>query len=346
VGLGTIADVVPLTGENRILARLGLNAIRTSARPGIKALMEVAGIADRPLSTREVGFMLGPRINAAGRVGSADKAVKLLLTADTTEAQALAAELNALNRSRQTIEDAILNQALEVIESERLSENRAVVVSREGWHEGVIGIVAARLVDRLHRPCVVIALKGDAGKGSGRSVTGFDLYSALSSCAGYLQSFGGHRYAAGLNVKRDLLPGFSAALNEFAAALPEEVFQPSLHIDAVAAIEEVDDALVAALERFEPFGPDNERPLFASLGLDVVGYPRRVGKDHLKLRVRAQDRVLDAIAWGRSRELLNIDADARNHLDICYTVERRTYAGRTSTQLTLRDLRTAAQPGS
>ena len=357
VGLGTIADIVPLVDENRVLARIGLNAIRRSPRPGLQALLKVAGIADRPLTGYDIGFMLGPRINAAGRVGHAELAARLLLTQDPAEAATLATQLDSLNRSRQALEVRILAQATEMVEAGRLAERRAIVVAAEGWHEGVIGIVAAKLVDRFSRPCIVVALKEERGKGSGRSVTGFDLHTALAACSGHLLAFGGHRYAVGLSLARDRLPGFSSALAEYADGFPEEVFEPTLHINAVAPIEQIDDAFVTALEKFEPFGPDNAAPLFASLGIEVVGYPRRVGKNHLKLEVRAGERTLEAIAWGRSADIVNLGglsphgdcpqnetvaiASPQGLIDICYTVGRRTYAGRTFTQLTLRDFRTA-----
>ena len=341
VGLGTIADVVPLTDENRVLARIGLGAIRRSPRPGLQALLKVAGIADKPLSGYNIGFMLGPRINAAGRVGHAELAARLLLTQDPAEAATLAAELDGLNRSRQSLEERILTQATGLVEAGRLADRRAMVVAAEGWHEGVIGIVAAKLVDRFSRPCVVIALKDDRGKGSGRSVSGFDLHAALQACSDHLLAFGGHKYAAGLSLARERLPGFSSALSDYADGFPEEVFEPTLHIDAVAPIEQVDDAFVAALEKFEPFGPDNAAPLLVSLGVEVVGYPRKVGKNHLKFSVRSGEQALEAIAWGRSAEIVNMGGLPQTLLDICYTVARHTYAGRTSTQLTIRDFRTA-----
>lgn len=352
VGLGTVSDVVPLVDENRILARLGLNAIRRSARPGLQALLKVAGIANRPLSGYSIGFMLGPRINAAGRVGHAEKAVRLFLTEDEAEAAALAAELDGLNRSRQSLEEQVLGQASILVEAEHLAERRTIVVAGEGWHEGVIGIVAARLVERYFRPCIVVSLHGNQGKGSGRSVSGFDLYAALQTCSEHLLGFGGHKYAAGLKLERDRLRSFSSALAEHADRLPEEVFEPTLHIDAVAAIEQLNDALVSALEKFEPFGPDNTAPLFASFDVEVVGYPRKVGNNHLKLTLRGRGRTVEAMAWRRSAEIVNLGTDAVQpgqepnsvrfkNLDICYTIGRRTYGGRTSMQLTLRDFKTA-----
>jgi len=345
VGLGTIADVVPLVEENRIIARLGLTAIRRSTRPGIRALLDVARVKDR-LSSYAVGFMLAPRINAAGRVGRADKAVRLLLTDDPTEARAIAGELDEMNRARQAIEVRIFSQAMELVAARQLSVGRAIVVAGEDWHEGVIGIVASKLTEEFYRPCIVVSLKKDRGKGSGRSITGFNLHEALQHCAGHLLGYGGHRYAAGLTLERHRLPDFETALNEYAARLPDEIYQPSLQVDAVASLDDIDDELVATLDRFEPFGPDNKAPVLAALGLEVVGYPRKVGRDqnHLKLRLRSGTRVFDAIAWDRSSELLNITVGQKGHLDVCFTVDRNTYNGTTSTQLTIRDLCTSTAP--
>lgn len=344
VGLGTIADIVPLLGENRILARLGLKSIRLSRRPGLRALLEVAGLRKDELTSRDVSFGLAPRINAAGRVGHAGLALRLLLTADLDEARTIARELEGLNRSRQSLEETILNDAVRQIESDRLHERRVMVIPGDSWHQGVIGIVASKLVDRYWRPSIVVALDGETGRGSGRSLTGFDLHAALSACSDHLISFGGHRYAAGLTVRRDRLGSLSEALNAFADAVPESVFQPTLHVEAIAELTEIDSAFLTALNRLEPFGPDNPEPLFAALGLEVVGYPRRVGKDHLKFRVRSGAAVMEAIAWGRSSEILNIEIGRKGHLDICFCVRRDSWQGRPRIQLELLDLRSSTTP--
>ncbi|MCL6465335.1 MAG: single-stranded-DNA-specific exonuclease RecJ [candidate division WOR-3 bacterium] len=341
-GLGTIADVVPLIGENRLIARLGLIALNQTTRPGIRMLIESSRLKSKVLTARDIGFVLAPRINAAGRVGHARTALELLLTEDETRARTIARELEILNRTRQALEDQIINEASTFIEAEKMAENRVLVLAQPGWNEGVIGIVAARLVERFWRPCIMIALKKEIGKGSGRSVTGFNLYEALHHCSEHLVAYGGHRYAAGLKILPERVPDLRTALNRFAAELPEEIFQPTLHIEAVASLNEVDENLLSLLARFEPFGPENPEPVFASLGLEVVGYPRRVGRDkaHLKFRVRSGNKVLDAIAWQRSDELLNLEIGKPGHLDICYTVTRDSYAGRTKVQLNIIDLRT------
>lgn len=341
-GLGTIADVVPLMGENRLIARLGLIALNQTTRPGIKMLVEASRLRSKLLTARDISFVLAPRINAAGRVGHAWTALELFLTDDETRARTIATELETLNRTRQTLEDQIINEASACIEAERMTENRVLVLAQPGWNEGVIGIVAARLVERFWRPCIMIALKKEIGKGSGRSVTGFNLYEALHRCSEHLIAYGGHRYAAGLKIMPERVPDLRKAINRIADEFPEEIFQPTLHIEAIARLDDVDENLLALLTRFEPFGPENPEPVFASLGLEVVGYPRRVGRDkaHLKFRVRSGNKVLDAIAWQRSDELLNLEIGKPDHLDICYTVTRDSYAGRDKVQLNIIDLRT------
>ncbi len=341
-GLGTIADVVPLVGENRLIARLGLIALNQTTRPGIRMLIESSRLKSKILTARDISFVLAPRINAAGRVGHAQTALELLLTDDETRARTIACELETLNRTRQALEDQIVNEASTFIDAEKMAENRVLVLAQPGWNEGVIGIVAARLVERFWCPCIMIALKKEIGKGSGRSVTGFNLYEALHHCSEHLVAYGGHRYAAGLKILPERVPSLRTALNRFAAELPEEIFQPTLHIEAVASLNEVDENLLSLLARFEPFGPENPEPVFASLGLEVVGYPRRVGRDkaHLKFRVRSGNKVLDAIAWQRSNELLNLEIGKPDHLDICYTVTRDSYAGHAKVQLNIIDLRT------
>lgn len=341
-GLGTIADMVPLIGENRLIARLGLIALNLTTRPGLKMLIETSRLRQKPLTARDVSFALAPRINAAGRVGHAQTALELLLTDDETHARAIVAELESLNRVRQTLEDRIFNEASKYIESKNMTEKRVLVLDNLGWNEGVIGIVAARLVEQFWRPCIMIALKGEIGKGSGRSITGFNLYEALHHCSEHLVAYGGHRYAAGLKINPEKVDNFRTEINHFAAKLPEEIFHPTLHIDAIANLNDIAENFVSLLTRFEPFGPENPEPVFASFGLEVVGYPRRVGRDkaHLKFRVRAGKKVADAIAWQRSSELLNLAIGKPDHLDICYTVARDNFAGRDRIQLNIIDMRT------
>lgn len=340
VGLGTLADVVPLMGENRIIARFGLVALSQSQRPGIRALIETSGLKRKNLSTRDVNFILAPRLNAAGRVGHARMALKLLLTASFEEAIGLAERLDELNRFRQKMEEAILAEAIDEIEKRRLFEERVIVLARRGWSVGVVGIVAARLVERFWRPGIVISLEDEIGKGSGRSINNFNLYQALNATQGYLVAFGGHRYAAGLKIRPEMIKPFTRAINEFARGLPDEIFEPTLHIEAVVDLEEIDGNFLRFLAQFEPFGPDNPEPVFVSKGVEVVGYPRRIGREHLKFKVRANSAVFPAIAWKRSPDLLNLQIGKPGHLDICYTVKTDCFKGRKSVQLNILDLAT------
>jgi single-stranded-DNA-specific exonuclease len=341
VTIGTIADVVPLVEENRVIARLGLTAIRQSSRPGVRALLEAAGTAGRALTARDVGFALAPRINAAGRVSHAGRAIELLLTDDPVEASSIAAELNRHNRGRQAIEERVLVEALSLIDRDRLAAGRTLVVAGTDWPEGIIGIVASRLADRFFRPTIVVSLRAGQGRGSGRSIPAFDLHAALEACADKLEGFGGHRSAAGVTIAADRVAEFRDCFERQAESLPIDAFEPTLDIDALARLEEVDDDLLDSLDRFEPFGEGNPRPVLASFGLEVVGYPRRVGRGHLRLNLREGNAVREAIAWGRSDDILDLRVGEPEHLDVCYSPMRRTWQGRMSLQLEVLDLRTA-----
>jgi single-stranded-DNA-specific exonuclease len=341
VALATIADVVPLSGENRILARIGLAQLRRTRKCGLQALLRVTNLTDRDLGSYEIGYILGPRLNASGRMGEARHAVQLLLTDDATEALELARQLDAANDLRKTTEDATFQQALNVVEQQGLHRRNVLVLADERWHEGVIGIVASRLVDRFYRPAILIALDADRGKGSGRSIPGFHLHDALKACANDLLGFGGHKYAAGLTILSAQLAGFAEHVNDYASGcLTPELLQRRLVIDAWATLAEIDRPLLEGLARFEPFGPDNPRPVFAALGLEVVGYPRVVGDGHLRLTVREnKTTVMPAIAFGRASDLLWLEPGKANHLDVAFRFNEHTFAGRSRLQLQIEDLR-------
>jgi single-stranded-DNA-specific exonuclease len=339
VGLGTIADVVPMLGENRILARLGLSAIRDTSRPGLRALLTRNRITNRPVSGYDVGFVIGPRLNAAGRVGHANSAAELLLSDDPATTERLVGELETFNRDRRTIERRVVEEAAALVERHGYHRQRVIVVAHDNWPAGVLGLVASRLADRYWRPSLVIGLTSDIAKGSGRSITGFNLYESLAAGARHLAGFGGHRQACGLTVEPDRIADFRAAVNRYADELPAELFERTLNVDAVVSLAELDPDFLRFLARMEPFGPGNRRPVFAALGLEVVGYPRRVGRNHLKLRVRGDNASFDAIAWERSADLPQVEPGRPGALDICFTIDRRVWQGRTRTSLTLRDLR-------
>lgn len=341
VALATIADVVPLSGENRVLAKIGLTQLRRTRKLGLRALLQVTGLEGKELGAYEVGFMLGPRINASGRMAEGRHAVELMLTEERSEAERLARQLDAANTQRRAIEDEAFSQAVARVEEQGLLRRNVLVLADERWHEGVVGIVASRLADRFFRPAILIALDADRGKGSGRSISGFHLHDALKACASDLLGFGGHKYAAGLTIARERLESFDRHINEHAAQhLTPELLQRRLFVDACVSLVEIDQELLEALARFEPFGPENPRPVFAALGLEVVGFPRKVGRDHLRLNVREDKaKVMPAIAFGRASEMLRLEVGREKHLDIAFQFDEHTYAGKTKLQLEIKDMR-------
>jgi single-stranded-DNA-specific exonuclease len=335
VALGTVADVVPLTGPNRILVRWGLEAIARTRRPGLRALKQVAGVADGPVTAGQIGFRLGPRINAAGRLDDASRGVRLLLTADAAEAGRLAEELDRENRERQEIERRILAEAL-ADGAERVAAGaRGLVLAREGWHPGVVGIVASRVVERFHRPAVLVALGDDgAGKGSGRSIEGFHLYDALAACSAHLSRFGGHRHAAGVTIDPAAVPAFRAAFERHAAErLGDDDLVPRCRIegwlDRGAAA-----AAAPALERLAPFGAGHPEPIFALRARPTSA--RTVGAAGAHLRLSLGD-GLDAIGFGMGRSAALCGAE----VEAAVTIGFDDWGGARRVQLKLRDLRAA-----
>jgi single-stranded-DNA-specific exonuclease len=343
VALGTIADVAPLSDENRALAKFGLLKIRDTNKIGLRALLKVCGLSGKIITPYEIGFILGPRINASGRISEAGKAVELLVTEDEKRAQQIAQELDLENQKRQKIEEEILLKASAQVERMDLAKKRFLVLADESWHEGVVGIVASRIVERFYRPTILIALKEDRGKGSGRSIPGFHLYNALKNCGANLLNFGGHKYAAGLTICRENINKFSDFIDEYTRNnTTEELFQKKLLVDAQASLYDFDEEFIKTLTKFEPFGPENPEPVFVTTGLEVVGYPKIVGKDkeHLRFKVREnKDRVLEVIAFGKSEAILELVKGQEDHLDIVYYLDENSFAGKTRLQLKIKDMR-------
>ena len=302
VAMATVADVVPLSGENRILVRHGLAGILGSPTVGLRALMEVAGCLDKSrLTTGMVGFGLAPRINAAGRLERAMRAVEMLTTEDPALAIAIAQELDLVNSRRQEIEREIVQQAQEMIRAEGGSKDRgAIVLGRKGWHPGVIGIVASRLVDFYHRPAVVVAFGDEFSQGSARSVPGFNLYEAIRDCSEGLIAFGGHAAAAGLKLSEDHFPTFAQRFDERCrSSLTPEQLQKVLQIDAEVPLGVLTLSVVEELEKLEPYGMGNPRPLLLASQVRIVGEPRPVGelKNHLQLRLLQGNTQVKGIGW-------------------------------------------------
>ncbi len=340
VAMGTAADIVPLADENRILTKFGLDQLAKTNKPGLKALIFIAGVMGRKIGTGQVVFILAPRINAVGRLGDAQKAVKLLTTKDETQANAIARILNAENKRRKDLDVHTLNEALQQIEEKiNLKTDRAIVLSSVGWHQGVIGIVASRIVEKFNRPTVMIAIDGGEGKGSARSIPGFHLYEALRECDNYLIRYGGHKYAAGLSIDPANIEPFREKLNQVSTRmLTDEDLVPKLEIDAELELESIDENLVNVLEQFAPFGPHNMRPVFVTYQCEVVGTAHRVGTNHLKFKVRRGGEVFDCIGFGFG-DFLNKMHTRPTFVDIVYVLEFNSWNGADRIQLRIKDIK-------
>jgi single-stranded-DNA-specific exonuclease RecJ len=339
VTLGTIADIVKLLDENRIIVKFGLAAIENTHNVGLKALIAVSGLGDKPINTYGVGFALAPRINAAGRTGSAARAVSLLTTSDAKLAEKIAMELNEENKYRQETEKDILQQSIEYVENniDLVKENVIVAVGK-GWHHGIIGIVASRITERYYRPCILISEEDGVGKGSGRSIEGFNLFEALSNCEDLLVKFGGHELAAGLSLDIANLSEFRDRINGYAnTVLTEKELTPVVKIDYVVKKEEISLESVSDLEKLAPFGPGNAGPVFCFENLKITDI-RSIGeKKHLKLRLEDNGFFIDAVGFNMG-ELVN-SYTASSVLDSAFTLEINNWNNTSRVQMILKDLR-------
>lgn len=339
--LGSIADVVPLVDENRVIVRHGLDRLRHSPLAGVRALIEASGLDGERVGSADVGFRLAPRINACGRMAHAREAVELLTTADATRSATLAGMLTMLNERRRATERAIFEQACEMAEREGMTgpDRRAILLAHPEWHAGVVGIVCSRLVERYGRPAILLASGEHGWHGSGRSIDGFNLHGALERCADLLAKFGGHDMAAGLRVEPASLPAlverFTAVCNE---GISVEGLMPGLTIDAGARLDELTPAAVRALEALSPCGRGNPEPRVALLGLTLDAAPVPLGKagTHLSLTVRQGARVMRLVAWGWGDRRADLVRGRRVHAVV--TPKVSTWGGRTSVEPELRDL--------
>ncbi len=332
VALATVADVVPLTGENRILVRHGLKLLAESHWTGVRALVETAGLAGKPIKSGHVGFILAPRLNAAGRIGDANDGLRLLLSNDPQEAAAIARELETLNARRQALDQRILDEAVELAERVLRPEDRALVLAADAWHPGVIGIVASRLVERYGRPTFLIAWDegSDVGRGSGRSVVGFDLHAALHRVGHHLEKYGGHTMAAGLTIRRDRYDAFRVAFLAVAGELlsPDDLV-PAQRVDLELPLGLVSDELEKLIRYLEPCGPGNPAPVFGVRQARAVG-ARRVGTNHLRFTLDDASGVLPAIAFQWADAIP--DHWLAERLDVAFRLERDEWQGRTTLQ--------------
>jgi single-stranded-DNA-specific exonuclease len=326
VALATIADVAPLRGENRVLARAGLKVMKEAPNQGIRALLRSSGLEGKPLNAGRIGFILAPRLNAVGRMGHALRGVELLMCENEHEANAIARELEELNRRRQDVDRKTLARARELIELLDLDATHGIVLAEEGWHPGVIGIVASRLIEEHGRPVLLIALDGEEGKGSGRSISAFDLHAALTECRDLLVRFGGHRAAAGVTVAREKIPELARRFNEIAIAqLTVDDLVTELRVDLELPISSATLELEALLRHFEPFGPSNPTPVIVSRGVRLAAPPRVLGDGHVKLRLQTETGELEAIGWGMA--FLASELDVSTPFDIAYRLERDDWNG-------------------
>jgi len=340
--LGTIADVVPLVGENRALAVFGLRSLPATQHPGLRALLDSAGLLGEKLDAYHVGFRLAPRLNAAGRMGHARLAVELLTRAQPQRAAEIAAYLDKQNTQRRQVEGQIAEQAVAMVEAEGLDapERRVIVLGSEDWHGGVVGIVASRLVDRYDRPAVLIAMSGPIPQGSGRSTPGFDMIRALSACAEHLVSFGGHAMAGGVRIEREKLGDFAGAMEAFARAEfgDAPAGRRTLRIDAEPALADLDYRTVVDIRRMAPFGQGNPVPIVALRGCRVLNPPRRMGRSGrtVGMVLGRNGASLRAVGFGMG-DLADLLIGV-NHVDVAGEPVLNTYRGRTSAELQLHDV--------
>jgi single-stranded-DNA-specific exonuclease len=340
--IGTLADVVPLIGENRVIAKVGLDLLsRGPHKVGLRALLDVAGLTGKTIDSYHVSFMLAPRVNAAGRMSTPDLATRLLLAADETmaeEVRALALQLDSENVRRQEEEAAIVAAARKIVQTDPDVGARSVlVVAGEGWHRGVIGIVASKLVEAFHRPAIVLSIEDGVAQGSCRSIRSFNMLAALERCAPILTRFGGHKQAAGLALEATRVRELRAAVNAVAdETLGPDDLVPRLRIDGDLGFRAITGQVAAAVAAMAPFGAGNARPVFAARGVEIVDGPRKLKERHLKMALKQDGRIFRAVAW-RAAERHDDLAAHRGALDVAFSLEHNQYKGETYTELSIAD---------
>ena len=342
--IGTLADVVPLTGENRVIAKLGLGLLSKGPhKVGLRALLDVCGLSGREIDSYHIGFVVAPRVNAAGRMSTPDIAARLLLASDEAmgeEARALAEQLNSENLRRQQEEAEIVAQAKKIVETDLdVGSRTVIVVAGDGWHRGVLGIVASKLVDAFHRPAVVISIDGDIAHGSCRSIPSFNMLGALESCGELMTRFGGHKQAAGLTLESGKIRELRARVNEYAdGCLGPDDLRPRLWIDDLITFRSIDEQVVAELSTLAPFGAGNPCPIFRASRVEVVDGPRRIKERHLKMAFKQDGRILRGIAW-RASERETFVTEHRAAIDVAFSLEQDIWNGERYLQLSVADFR-------
>jgi single-stranded-DNA-specific exonuclease len=342
--IGTLADVVPLTGENRIIAKLGLGMLSKGPHKiGLRALLDVCGLTGKEIDSYHIGFVLAPRVNAAGRMSTPDIAARLLLAADegmAVEARALAEQLNTENVRRQVEEAEIVAQAKKIVETDlEIGSRTVIVVAGEGWHRGVIGIVASKLVDAFHRPAIVLSMDGEVAHGSCRSIPSFNMLGALESCAELMVKFGGHKQAAGLTIETGRIRELRARVNDYADhCLEPDDLRPRLWIDGALAFRSINEQVASELTRLAPFGAGNPCPVFRASRVEVIDGPRRIKERHLKMAFRQDGRVIRGIAWRASEREMFV-TEHRAAIDLAFSLEQDEWNGERYLQLSVADFK-------
>jgi single-stranded-DNA-specific exonuclease len=345
--IGTLADVVPLVGENRVIAKVGLDLLsRGPHKIGLRSLLEVSGLTGRTIDSYHISFMVAPRVNAAGRMSSPDIATRLLLASDEAmghEAMALAQQLDRENIRRQEEEAEVLALARKVVQTDPDVGARSVlVVAGDGWHRGVIGIVASKLVEAFHRPAIVFSVDGEVAHGSCRSIPSFDMLGALERCASLMVRFGGHRQAAGLTIEAARIRELRIAVNDVAdQTLGPDDLMPRLRIDGDLTFRGITGGVAAGIASLAPFGAGNPRPVFAAKNVEIVDGPRKLKDRHLKMALKQDGRIFRAIAW-RSADRHDYLAEHRGALDVAYSLDQNQYNGETFVELALADVKSSA----
>ncbi len=339
VALATVADLAPLRGENRVFVKYGLKLMSETGNAGLRALIRASGLEGKPLTAGRIGYILAPRLNAVGRLGNAMRGVELLLTDDPGEANEIARELEELNQRRQSLDRTTLDEAMRLVDAIDLDQTYGLVIAKQGWHAGVIGIVASRIVEQVSRPVVMVALEGEQGKGSGRSIHAFDLHAGLSECREHLVRFGGHRAAAGITVRTRLVPTLQERFNCVARQqLTADDLVPEQRIDLEVSADDLTDDLEKMLRYFEPHGLGNPTPTLALRGARIDSPPKRIGStDGVRTAVSCDRGAITAIGWrlGDRARLL----DPAQPVDLAFRLDRDDYRGADRLQINLIDVR-------
>lgn len=342
VAVSIASDIVPIMGENRILAYHGLKQLNSNPSMGLRAIIDICGLRDKDITVNDIVFKIGPRINASGRIQNGKEAVDLLTEKDATAAMEKANQIDQYNETRKDLDKSMTEEANNIVEQyEGLKDRRSIVIYNEDWHKGVIGIVASRLTEIYYRPAVVLTRTDDLATGSARSVSGFDVYKAIENCKDLLENFGGHTYAAGLSMKKENVPEFSRRFEDYVSEhiLPEQT-RATFNIDAELDFKDITPKFYNDLKKFNPFGPDNQKPIFCTYHIYDYGTSKVVGREqeHIKLELvdNKSSNVMNGIAFGQSSQVRYIKT--KRAFDICYTIEENTHK-RGEVQLQIEDIK-------